>query len=98
MAANCKAKMAYLRSPWSDFNNVGVYSRIFKVSELIALVIKMIVHQGHNEKVILKVKYKENVSSEGFPLSHTRHNESISECTPLLNANNFIFFINICDI
>ena len=90
-------KVAYLGSPWSDFNNFGVYSRGFKVSELIALVFKMIVHQRHNEKVILKVKCKENVSSEGFPLSHTRHNELISDCVPLLNANNFIFIINICD-
>ena len=45
MAANRKAKVAYLGSPWSDFNDFGVYSRVFKVSELIALVFKMIVHE-----------------------------------------------------
>ena len=72
MAANRKAKVAYLCSPWSDFNNFIVYSKVFKVSELIELVFKMIVRQGHSLKVILKVKFKENVSSEGFSLSHIR--------------------------
>ena len=72
MAANRKAKVAYLWGPWSDFNNFSVYSKVFKVSELIELVFKMIVCQGHSEKVILKVKFKENASSEGFPLSHIR--------------------------
>ena len=42
------------------------------MSELIALVFKMIVRQGHGQKVILKVKFKQNVSLEGIPLSHTR--------------------------
>ena len=55
MAANRKAKVAYLGSPWSDLNDFGVYSTVFKVSELIALVFKMIVHEGHSQKVILKV-------------------------------------------
>ena len=72
MAANRKAKVAYLWSPWSDFNNFIVYSGVFKVSELIELVFKMIVRQGHSQKVILKVTFKENVSSEGFSLSHKR--------------------------
>ena len=57
MAANRKTKVAYLRSPWSDFNDFGVYSRVFKVSELIALVFKMIVHEGHSQKIILEVKF-----------------------------------------
>ena len=72
MAANRKAKVAYLWSPWSDFNNFSLYSGVFKVSELIELVFKMIVRQGHSQKVILKVKFKANVSSEGFPLCHIR--------------------------
>ena len=72
MAANRKAKVAYLWSPWSDFNNFSVYSGVFKVSELIELVFKMIARQGHSQKVILRVKFKENVSSGGFPLSHIR--------------------------
>ena len=72
MAANRKAKVAYRWSPWSDFNNFSVYIRVFKVSELIELVFKMIVRQGQSQKVILKVKFKENVSSEGFPLFHIR--------------------------
>ena len=72
MAANRKGKVAYLESPWSDFNDFGVYSRVFKVSQLIALVFKLIVHQGHSEKVIHKVKFEENVSVEGFLLSDTR--------------------------
>ena len=55
MATKRKAKVAYLGSPWSDFNDFGVYSRIFRVSELIALIFKMIVHEGHSQKVILKV-------------------------------------------
>ena len=97
MATNCKVKVAYLGSPWPDFNNFDAYSRVFKVSELIALVLKMIVHEGHSEKIILRVKFRENVSSEGFLLSHTRHNELIAHCIPLSNANNFIFIINICD-
>ena len=83
MAANRKAKVAYLRSPWSDFNNSSVYSRVFKVSELIELVFKMIVHQGHSQKVILKVKFKENDSSEGFPLSRIRLNGFVANCVPL---------------
>ena len=57
MAANRKEKVAYLWSPWSDFNNFSVYSRVFKVSELIELVFKMIVREGHGQKVILKVKF-----------------------------------------
>ena len=57
MAANRKAKVAYLWSPWSDFNNFSVYSRVFKVSELIELVFKTIARQGHSQKVILKVKF-----------------------------------------
>ena len=72
MVANRKAKVAYLWSPWSDFNNFSVYCMVFNVSELIELVFKMIARQGHSQKVILKVKFKENVSSEGFPLSHIR--------------------------
>ena len=80
MAAYRKAKVAYLGSPWSDFNNFGVYSMVFKVSGLIALVFKMIVHQDHSKKVILKVKFKENESSEGFLLSHARLNELIADC------------------
>ena len=72
MAANRKAKVAYLLSPWSDSNNFSVYSRVFKVSELIAHVFKMILRQGHSLKVILKVKLKENVSLEGFLMSQTR--------------------------
>ena len=95
MAANRKAKVAYLLSPWSDFNNFSVYSRVFKVSELIALVFKMIVRQGHSQKVILKVKFKENVSLEGFLMSQTRLKWIIAKCIPLWNANNFIFIINI---
>ena len=66
MAANRKAKVAYLGNPWSDFNDFGVYSRVFNVSDLIALVFKMIVHEGHSQMVILKVKFLKNVSSEGF--------------------------------
>ena len=58
MAANRKAKLAYLWNPWSDFNKFSVYNRVFKVSELIELVFKMIVRQGHSQKVILKVKFK----------------------------------------
>ena len=57
MVANRKAKVAYLGSPWSDFSDFGVYSRGFKVSEWIALVFKMIVHEGHSQKVILKVDF-----------------------------------------
>ena len=72
MAANRKVKVVYLWSRWSDFNNFSVYIRVFKVSELIELVFKMIVRQVNSQKVILKVKFKENVSSEGFPLSHIR--------------------------
>ena len=72
MAAHRKAKVAYLLSPWSDFNNFSVYSRVFKVSELIALVLKMISRQGHSLKVIRKVKLKENISLEGFLGSQTR--------------------------
>ena len=66
------------------------------MSELIALVFKMYM------KVIVKRsfsgsgKFKEHVSSEGFLLSHTRHNGLIADCISLSNANNFIF-INICD-
>ena len=71
MAAKGEAKVAYLGSPWFDFNNCGVYCGVFKVSELIALVFKMIVRQGHSQKVILMVNFKENVSLEGFPLFHT---------------------------
>ena len=55
MAANRKAKVAYLLSTWSDFNNFSVYSRVFKVSELIAHVFKMILRQVRSLKVILKV-------------------------------------------
>ena len=83
MAANRKAKVAYLCSPWSDFNNFSVYSRVFKVSELIELVFKMILRQGHSQKVILKVKFKENDSSEGFPLSRIRLNGFFANCAPL---------------
>ena len=72
MAANRKAKVAYLGSPWSYFNDFGVYSNTFKVSQLIALVFKLIAHQGHSQKVILKVKFEENVSSKCFLLSDTR--------------------------
>ena len=66
MAANRKAKVAYLGSPWSDYNDFGVYSTVFKVFELITLVFKMIVHEGYSQKVILKVKFLKKVSSEGF--------------------------------
>ena len=52
------------------------------MSQLIALVFKLIVHQSHSEKVILKVYFEENVSSEG--------------CAPLYSVINFIFIINIC--
>ena len=72
MATNRKAKVVYLWSPWSDFNDFGVYSRIFKVSQSIVLVFKMIVHEGHSQKVIFKAKFEENVSSKGFLLSDTR--------------------------
>ena len=58
MAANRKAKVAYLGSPWFDFNNFNVHTTVFKVSELIALVFKMIVREGHSQKVILKVKFQ----------------------------------------
>ena len=61
MAANRIVRVAYLWSPWYDFNNFSVYSMVFKVSELIALVFEMIVRQGHGQKVILKVKFKQNV-------------------------------------
>ena len=54
MPANRKAKVAYLCCSWSDFNNFSVYSRVFKVSELIELVFKMIVHQGHSNKANLR--------------------------------------------
>ena len=57
MAANRKRKVAYLWSPWSDFNNFGVYSRVFKVSELIEFVFKIIAREGHSQKVILKVNF-----------------------------------------
>ena len=67
MAANCKAKVTYLGISWSHFNNFSVYSRVFKVCELIELVFKMIVRQGHSQKVILKVKFQENDSLEAFP-------------------------------
>ena len=72
MAAKRKAKAAYVGSPWSDFNYFGVSSRLFKVSQLIALVFKLIAYQGHSQKVILKVKFDEYVSSKGFLLSDTR--------------------------
>ena len=78
MAADRKA---YLGSPWSNFNDFGVYSRAFKVFELIALVFKLIAHQGHSQKVVIKVKFEENVSSKGFVLSDT----------------NFIFINDICN-
>ena len=55
MTANCKEKVTYLGISWSDFNNFSVYSRVFKVSELIEFVFKIIVRQGHSQKVILKV-------------------------------------------
>ena len=83
MAANRKAKVAYLWSPWSDFNHFGVYSKVFKVSKLIELVFKMIVCQGQSQKVIFKVKFKENVSSEGFPLSHIDFSGFFANCGPL---------------
>ena len=72
MATNRKAKVVYLWSPWSDFNDFGVYTRIFKVSQSVVLVFKMIVDEGHSQKVILKAKFEENVSSKGFLLSDTR--------------------------
>ena len=62
MATNLKAKVAYLWSPWSDLNNFSVYSRVFKVSESIEHVFKLIVRQGRSQKVILKVKFLKNVS------------------------------------
>ena len=67
-----KAKVAYLGYLWYDYNDFCVYSTVFKVSHLIALVFKLIVHQSHSEKVILKVNFEENVNSEGFLLSDTR--------------------------
>ena len=67
MAANCKVKVTYLVILWSDFNNFSVNSRVSKVSELIELVFKMILRQGHSQKVILKVKFQENDSLEAFP-------------------------------
>ena len=70
MAANRKAKVTYLGSLWCDFNNFGVYSRVFRVSEFIALVSEMIVRQCHSQKVIIEVKSKENVSCESFSLIH----------------------------
>ena len=66
MAANRKAKVAHLLSPWSDFNNFSVYSRVFNVSELIALVFKMILRQCHGLKVIRKVKFKKMSVCKGF--------------------------------
>ena len=72
MAANRKVKAAYLGSPWFDFNNFNVYNGVFNMAELITLVFKVIVCQGHGQKVILKVKLAENVSSKGFLLSDTR--------------------------
>ena len=63
MAANCKAKVTYIGISWSDFNNFSVYSRVFKVSELAELVFKMIVPQGHSQKV----NFQENDSLEAFP-------------------------------
>ena len=68
MAANCKAKVTYLGISCSDFNNFSVYSRVFKVSELIELFFKMAVRQCHSQKVILKVKFQENDSLEAFSL------------------------------
>ena len=82
MATNSKAKVAYLGSPLSDFNNFSVYNSVYKVSKLIELVFKMIVCQGHSQKVILKVKFKDNDSSEGFPLSHIRLNGFVANCVP----------------
>ena len=46
---------------WYQFY-ASVYSRVFKVSELIELVFKMIVREGHSQRVILKVQFEENVS------------------------------------
>ena len=72
MAAKRKVKVAYLWSTWTDFNNFSVYSRVSKVSVMTELVFKMIVRQGHSQKVILMVKFKENVSPEGFSQFHMR--------------------------
>ena len=79
MAANLEAKVAYLGSPWSDFNDFCVYSKVFNVSELIALVFKMIVHEGHSQKVILKVKFKKCQIGRLF----TQDNELVADCIPL---------------
>ena len=65
MAANLKAKLAYVGNAWSDV-------KFFHVPELIELVFKIIVCQGHNQKFILNVKFIENGSTEGFPLSDIR--------------------------
>ena len=48
-----------------------------------ALVFKMIVRQVHSQKVILKVNFKENVSLEGFLLSHKDLKGLIVNCIPL---------------
>ena len=64
------------------------------MSELIKLVFKMIVCEGHSQKVIFKVKFTENVSLEGLPVSHTRL-KWIDCKLYTYNANNFIFIINI---
>ena len=54
---NSLLRVACLGSPLSDFNDFGVYSRVFKVSDMIEFVFKIIVCQGHSQKVILKVKF-----------------------------------------
>ena len=54
----------------------------------------MIVCYDHSQKVIIQVKFTENVILEGLPVSHTRL-QWINCKLYTYNANNFIFIINI---
>ena len=70
MATNCKWHILGVRGPILIILMFIVES--LGCLNFIALVSETIVRQGHSQKVILKVKFIEYVSPEGFPLSHTK--------------------------
>ena len=83
MAANRIVKVAYLWSPWSDFNHFSAYSRVFKVSELIALVFKMNVHKGHGQRSFSRSNLNKMSVRKAFRCLTQDLNGLIANCIPL---------------
>ena len=97
MATYRKAKVAYLGSPWSDFNVFGVYSRVSMCLSWLHLFSNWLHIKVIAKRSFSRSNSKKMSARKAFCCLIQDLGRFVANCVPIKSVNNFIFINGICN-